>query len=224
MKANIPMTEAARTNLNSKLERRRRPLVASVALLSALGVVVTACSSAPPTTMSGFLSSYSRLERVSDTRLKFVSPMLRGYRSFIVDPVQMRSQRGDLKPEDRAEVARYFRTALVSELRDRGFTVTDTPDAGTGRVRIALTNVQDATWWMKMHPGSSLAGAGRGGVAMEGEIIDSVTGDQLAAVVQSGVGSQFTLGNFSTVADVKNVIDQWVKAVGERLTELRASR
>jgi hypothetical protein len=42
--------------------------------------------------------------------------------------------------------------------------------------------------------------------------------------VQSGVGSQFTVANFSTVADIENVIDQWVKVACDRLDELRATR
>lgn len=160
---------------------------------------------------------------MSETRLRFVAPELAGYSSFMVDPIQVRTQRGGLDPGDRAEIANHFHASLVKELGDRGFQVTSRAGNRTARIRVALTDVRDATWWMKLHPGSSLAGAGRAGAAMEGEIIDSVTGDQLAGVVQSGVGSQFTLGNFSTVADVKNVIDQWVATAGERLVELRGS-
>lgn len=52
---------------------------------------------------------------------------------------------------------------------------------------------------------------------------DAVTGEQLAAVVQTGVGSQFTVLNFSTVSDVKSTIDQWVKNACDRLDELRAA-
>jgi hypothetical protein len=196
-----------------------------VALVCAVGAAaLTGCSSAPSTTQTGFLSDYTDLTSVSNTRMRFISPELKNYGSFIVDPVQMSSQKGALKPEDRAEVARYFRESLVTLLRERGYALTDRAGSGTARVRVALTNVHESTWWMKLHPGSSLAGAGRAGAAMEGEIIDSVTGEQLAAVVQSGVGSQFTVGNFSTVADVKNVIDQWVKDAGDRFDEMRAAR
>ncbi len=45
---------------------------------------------------------------------------------------------------------------------------------------------------------------------MEGEVIDSVTGEQLAAVVQSARGSQFEL-------------DQWEQAE-HQLQELRSCR
>jgi hypothetical protein len=56
---------------------------------------------------------------------------------------------------------------------------------------------------------------------MEGEIIDSVTGNQLAAVVQAGKATQFKLDSFSTLNDVKETIDEWAKTAGERLDDLR---
>ncbi len=186
-----------------------------------LALLLGGCSSAPEATHSGFLSDYSRLEDAGEHRMRHVSPALKSYQSFIIDPVQMSSQRGEMTPEDRAEVARYFRESFVKLLRARGYAVTETAGAGTARVRIALTSVNESTWWMKLHPASSLSGAGRAGAAMEGEIIDSVTGDQLAAVVQSGAGSQFTVGNFSTLADIKNLIDQWSKQAGDNLDALR---
>lgn len=194
-------------------------------LLPVFVVMATAgfagCSSAPALTHSGFLSDYSSLRSEGENRMRYRSTRLKDYSSFIIDPVQMRSQQGKLSAEERAKVSLYFRQSLSDSLRARGYNVTTTPGARTARVRVAITNVQESTWWQKLHPGSSLAGAGRGGAAMEGEVIDSVTGEQLAAVVQSGVGSQFTVGNFSTVADIENTIDQWVKTACDRLDELR---
>lgn len=192
---------------------------AAVVVGAAAGV--SGCTSAPPLTSTGFLSDYSKLRAAGENRVRYTSVRLKDYSTFTVDPVEMRSQRAPLSSTERAEIAVYFRESLAASLQRRGYNVTQSPGARTARIRVALTNVQESTWWQKLHPGSSLAGAGRGGAAMEGELIDSVTGDQLAAVVQSGVGSQFTVGNFSTVADLKNVIDQWVKTACDRLDELR---
>lgn len=194
-----------------------KPLGLALLLSTLLG----GCSSAPEMTRAGFLSDYSRLTSVNDSRMRYIAPELREYKSFIVDPVQMSTQKGDLSAEDRAEITLYFRDTLTGILMNRGYVITETPGVGVARVRIAITGVQDSTWWLKLHPGSNLSGAGRGGAAMEGEIIDSVTGEQLAGVVQSSSGSQFTVGNFSTVADIKNVIDEWAKTAGDRLDELR---
>lgn len=190
-------------------------------LLCAISMV--GCSSAPALTHTGFLSSYDRLETVNDNRMRYIAPELKNYQAFIIDPVQISSQKGQLKPEDRAEIATYFRESLVKVLGETGYKVTSTPGVGTARIRVALTNVQDSKWWMKVHPVGNLAGGGRGGASMESEIIDSVTGEQLAAVVQAGTGSQFTAFNYSTVSDIKSTIDEWARNAGQRLAELRAS-
>ncbi len=178
------------------------------------------CSSPPQPIMTGFLTDYSNLAVETEYRSRYTSLALGDYSEFMVDPVKIRSDKSPLDPEQRAEVAIYFRDALIAELRDRGYTVTDGPGFGVARIRVAITNVNESTWWQKIHPASSLAGAGRGGAAMEGEVIDSITGDQVAAVVQSGVGSQFTLGNFSTLSDIRNVIDTWVDIAVDRLDAL----
>lgn len=180
------------------------------------------CSSAPPVTQTGFLSDYSKLSPAGENRMRYQSPSIVEYSSFIIDPVQFRSESGGLSREQRAEVASYFHETLTQTLRNRGYTVTDSSGVTIARIRVAITNINDSTWWKKIHPASSLAGAGRGGASMEGEIIDSVSGKQLAAVVQAAVGSQFTIANFDTVSDIKNVIDRWVMTACDRLDELRA--
>ena len=191
-----------------------------ISIVCAACLLLGGCSSAPPVTQTGFLSSYTDLTPAGENRMRYTSPSVTSYSTFIVDPVQVSSQKGKLSPEQRAEVANHFRESLSRELTRRGYTVTATPGPKTARFRIAITNVHESTWWKKVHPASSLAGAGRGGAAMEGEVIDSVTGEQLAAVVQSGVGSQFTVANFSTVSDINNVIDQWVTNACDRMDEL----
>lgn len=196
----------------------------AAATIGAGASLLGGCSSAPETTHSGFLSDYSRLTPVDKTRMTFQTGKIRNYKAFIVDPVTFMSTRSKLDPEQRATVAVYFRDTVINTLRSKGYEITDRPSTGTARVRIAVTGVNESTWWMKLHPASNMTGAGRGGAAMEGEVIDSVTGEQLGATVQSGVGSQFTLGNFSTTADIQNVIDEWAKIFSQRLDEIRSEK
>lgn len=106
----------------------------------------------------------------------------------------------------------------------QGLGVVDRPGVGVARVRLALTDVAKSTWWQKIHPASRMTGAGTGGAAMEGEVIDSVTGEQVAAIVQAGQGNQFDFSAFSTLADVKNAIDAWAEQAGARLKELRSTK
>jgi hypothetical protein len=189
-------------------------------VLTLIVIAMTGCGSKPLTT-SGFLSDYSNLNKISDQRMNFIGPELSTYNAYIVDPVEMRIDREILKPEDRADVANYLRESFAKILTDRDYTVATRPGVGVARIRMAITDVQKSTWWMNLHPGTKLTGAGAGGASMEGEVIDSVTGAQLAAVVQAGRGNQFELDTFSEIDDVKDVIDQWAKTAGERLDELR---
>jgi hypothetical protein len=59
---------------------------------------------------------------------------------------------------------------------------------------------------------------------MEAEVIDSVSGEQLAAAIRAGKGKQFELNPFSTIDDVKSTIDQWAELAGERLDELKKGK
>ena len=114
-----------------------------------------------------------------------------------------------------------MRNSLRKALRDNGFRLTETPDSDIGLIRVAITDVQKSKWYLNLHPATKLTGAGLGGASMEGEVVDSVTGKQLGAVVQSGKGNQFELDTFSELDDVKDVIDRWTEAAGKRLRELR---
>lgn len=192
-------------------------------LLAVLATVVTGCGTPPPTT--GFLSDYSRLEVMDGGKMRFISPRFSEYDAFIIDPVEIRtSPKSGLSAQQRAEVARYFRQRFFEVLERNGYRVVRDASTGTARVRLALTEIQEATWWMNVMPTSKVTGAGTGGASMEGEVIDSVTGEQLAAVVKSGRGNQFELDTFDALDDVKDVIDQWAEEAEKRLRELRGAR
>lgn len=180
------------------------------------------CASAPAPT--GFLRDYSRLQRVEDGKLRYISPKLKEYSRFMVDPVELHTQKQVLSPEQRAEVARYMHDAFEKVLVNGGFEVAHQPGVGVARVRLAITEVNKTKWYLNLHPATKASGEGMGGAAMEGEVVDSVSGEQLAAIIQVRHASQFRLNVFSTINDVKNVIDQWAEAASERLKEIRAAR
>ena len=191
-----------------------------IVLIPLLGLVLSACGPAP-LTRTGFLSDYSRLQKSDTHRMRFISPQLSHYTAYMIDPVEMRIDRTVLKPNHRAEVARYMRDAISQVLTARGYRLANTAGTDTARLRIAITDVQKSTWWMNVHPGTKLTGAGTGGASMEGEVIDSVTGAQVAAVIQSGKGNQFELDTFSEIDDVEDVIDKWAENAGKQLDDLR---
>jgi len=62
---------------------------------------------------------------------------------------------------------------------------------------------------------------GRAGV--EGEILDGVTEERLAAAVDRRAGTKALRGGISTWADVQNAFDFWSERLRTRLAELRKS-
>lgn len=200
--------------------RTRIGFVAVCAVWLASGLV--GCSSSPPLRQTGFLSTYDNLRPAGENRMRYISPELRDYTAFIVDPVESRLEDGVLSPDDRAAALNYFREAMIRAIRAAGFAVTDDVGPHVARVRLALTGVAKSEWWMKLYPAARFSGAGTGGAAMEGEVIDSMTGRELGAVVQAASGNQFNLANFSTLSDVESAIDKWADNARQRLEEMRA--
>lgn len=209
------------TSTNSFQHTHQVATIAGSALLLC-AAMLSGCATTPELTHSGFLSDYSKLSAVDGSRMRFESPTSDQYHSFILVPVQVMVSGGVLNPEERAEVARYFLDQFERAFADTGFRVTDEPGVGVAQVRLALTDVAESTWWKKIHPVSRAVGAGTGGAAMEAEVVDSVTGEQIAAVIQAGKGNQFNLTNFSTLADVKSAIGSWARIAADRLRELNA--
>jgi len=196
----------------------RTALLACVLALTGAG-----CTSSSPPPPSGFLSDYSALEVADDDGThRYASPELKNYNAFIVDPVELRNQgkKTSVRTAEQTEVARYFTESLADTLRRHGYRVVDTPGAGVARFRVALTDIQASKWWRNHQP-QAVEASGTGGAAMEGEVVDSVTGRQVAAVIQRGQGQQAALDEFSTLDDVKDTIDQWTRSAAARLDEIR---
>ncbi len=189
-----------------------------------LACVMVGCASKPPLTQSGVLHDYSKLEEVNPNMMRYISPKLKSYNAFIIDPITFTVPPTRLSPEDRATVARYFRSKLIELLKSRQYDVVDDVGPNIARIQIGMTDVAKSTWWQKIHPASRVAGAGTGGAACEGEIIDSITGEQLAAWIRTSSGNQFNFLAFTTVADVQSAIDKWASDAAKRLDEMRKSQ
>ncbi len=203
-----------------------RSLFARLTILGAIAGAVLAggCASKPGITQTGFLSDYSKLESVNDSRMRYESPRASEYARVIIDPVQVAVGEGKLDASERAELARHFHDELVRAVQGAGYQTTTRAGVGVARVRVALTRVAASSWWQKVHPVSRAVGAGTGGAAMEGEVIDSVTGEQIGAVIQAGTGNQFDVLAFSTMDDIKNAVSQWADILSARLKELHDAR
>jgi hypothetical protein len=190
-------------------------------LVLCLFLVLPACAAkAPPP--SGFLSDYARLEKVDQSRLRYVSDDLAAYDAYLIDPVAIRVLNAGLSDAERSEISRHFHDTLVRILTAHGHMVAEAPGPRVARVRVALAGATETVWIFNLHPAMKLSGIGAGGAAIEGEILDSVTGEQLAAWIHAGRGSQFELDTFDSIDDIKDVITRWTEEAVTRLDELHA--
>lgn len=194
----------------------------SLALAGLLACVLGGCHESPPIQQTGFLSDYSKLEEKSPNKMSYASPELRNYKAFLIDPIVFRIPPQKLSEPERADVARHFHQVLTQLLEKRGYRIVTEPEVDAARVRIAMTDINRSTWWLRLHPAMRASGVGSGGAALEIEVIDSVTGEQLAAGIVTSPGSQFDIGAYSTVQEVNSAIDKWADQAGKRLDELRA--
>jgi hypothetical protein len=147
------------------------------------------------------------------------------YSGFIVDPVPVRfykgaKSEGKLTDEQITDLTNYMHTKIVEAVQSAGKKVAYQPAAGVARIRVALTDMEKSSA-VSILPQASLLGAGIGGASMEAEVVDSMTGKQIGAVVESKQGSRMPFANLGDWTAAKNVIDSWAARFQKRLEESR---
>lgn len=189
-----------------------------VHLLILINVAVAAglggCESSAPSAKvpaTGFLSDYSRLEPISETSYRYINPKydLGNYGKFIVEKVEVLFDYGtqaEVKNWDEVEQLRTYMLRALKDAIEPDLTVVSQPGPGVARVRTALTNIRRASAF-KM-----------GGVSMEIELIDSRTGEQIAAIVESQKKGG-PLGEYYDWENAKAIMDEWGKRFYTRLKE-----
>ncbi len=194
--------------------------------LVALQLCLCACA-APPVSeidQSGFLSDYSKLEKIDDNMLRFVDKSVGDFSSFIIDPIVIAFRQPPDKQvftdEDLSEVAEYYEEAVIEALsKDEGYPIVELPGPGVARLRIGITNVEETIGILNITIYTKRTGLGLGGASFEGEIVDSVTGKQLAAVVRWGTGSRILKSGITHTGDAKIAINRWAKDLRAQVDE-----
>ena len=193
--------------------------------VSAMVLFLAACAApVKEGARSGFISDYSNIEKVDDNAYRYVSDDIANYSKFVVDPVKMlyepNADDPEFKQEELDELVEYFGNSIEEALtKDDGYELVSEPGPGVARIRAAITQVDDTIGALNVTIYTKITGAGLGGAAMEGEIVDSVTGAQLAAVIQWGSGSRVLRAGYTHTGDAKILINRWTKNARERLDE-----
>jgi len=196
--------------------------------VSCIMVVICGCGGVEQS-RTGFLSDYSKLKTASGDSYRYMDEQALGkYSGFIVDDVKVHfftgasaieeKGKGKITEQELKDLTNYFQTAIVKAISDSGRKVVHQAGPGVARIRVALTDIKE-TGALNVLPQASLLGAGVGGAAMEAEVVDSVTGNQIGAAVESRKGSRVPFANLGDWGTAKGVIDHWAKRFSDRLDE-----
>lgn len=199
-----------------------------------------AASGMKDVTKSGFLVDYSKLKAGGEDRAALVyikeGANFKRYDKVMFDRVAiMLSDKAEYKVVDPAvmnEFTTYYQTALINAIKG-GYQLVDKPGPGVLRVRAAITGVKPSkptantlstilpVGWITSGATKAVSGdnMGTGEAATEIDVLDSLTGQRLAAAVDRRQGGKSAFrGKW---VDTKNAFDFWAKRFRERLDEAR---
>ena len=191
-------------------------------------VALGACATVDEPKQTGFLSDYSKLERDTDGQWRYSGPKTGEYSMFYIEPVAILFEQKDdpeFSPDELEQLKTYLALRMSQRLsEDDGYEVVFGPGPGVASFRMGITDVDGSIAALNLSIYTRVTGAGLGGIAAEGELVDSVTGEQLAAAIRWGSGSrvmgrgtQVLEGEVSKLADAKGVIDRWAKDMRKRI-------
>ena len=173
---------------------------------------------------SGFLRDYSRLVETGDNSYVYVGQDLGNYSSFMIDPVALLFTQDSEKPEFNQTELDEIKDYVVAELtdaltKDNAYKIVASPAPGIARIRVGITSLDASTGAYNVLIYTKVTGAGLGGIATESEVVDSITGEQLAAAIHWGSGSRVLRAGFTPAGDAKILIDRWVKLARKAIDE-----
>ena len=212
----------------------------------ALAMIVVGCSStgqARSATASGFLGDYSQLKEggKGEAKLVYVAPDAhwQSYRKILMEPVTIwaNEKTDKVSKEDQQALVDHLTASVQAALKD-DYEFVNKLGPDVIRLRVAITEARGSNVPMdtlttvvpQARTLTSLGGLVTGTAAfvgkagVEGELLDSVTNQRLAAAVDGRVGQKKLIGGgvFEKWADVKDSFDFWAQRLKTRLTELRA--
>lgn len=175
----------------------------------------------PQAAKTGFLKDYSQLEPHPeiDGRHRYINPKIdfSKYNKFIVEPVAVNlSKEGkerDIDPKEMDKLAKYFRKQIGLELR-KGYQLVENPGPGVARIRTSISDVDKTLPYLNIHPGTKLMGGGLGGAGAEMEVVDSQSGQRIAAAIDNQKGSRLSIGaGLTWYGHAEEVMKNWAEDV-----------
>ena len=199
-------------------------VIRTICFAGIASAMAAGCATVQDPGQKGFLSDYSKLEEIEENHLVYDSGKFGNYSKFIIEPIVMLYRQPEEKrvfdDEELEDLQAHFATKVREALtKDDGYQVVDVPGPGTATLHIGITDVDDTIGALNISIYTKITGAGLGGAAFEGEVVDSMTGEQIAAVSRWGSGSRILRAGFTHTGDAKILMDRWAKHLRERIDE-----
>jgi len=198
---------------------------------------------------SGFLSNYSELQpdpNNSDLLVYWKSKDdLKTSNKFILDPVIVyllpEAQKEGIDPAQLAKLAQYFTNAVKDSLtKPAGYELVTQPGPGVMVLRLAITNLApnggkenagvkgaEIAATHAVAPGVSLLipRVSVGKVSIEGEVVDSVSGDVMVSFMTSKSGRRYFSGlkAYEKWGDIDAAFRDWAKSLRQSLDKAHES-
>ena len=157
---------------------------------------------------SGFLTRYDQLHPVDATTWRYVdAAQIRTCRKFKIEPAQVLVKSYDGSPvgDEGRMAADYVAMALVKALSDR-YQITSIPGPNVGSLRIAITGAEKRGTQLELR--------------MEGEVLDSATHAQMAALMTSELSEEHDK-NWSSQLTFRQMVTTWAADFRHMLDEVQ---
>ena len=187
---------------------------------------------------SGWMKNYDSLT-YNEERNAFVffNEAKRGkYNKVILEEVVIYSEDGEAEGEIAEKSTRYLADGIADLLKSKGIAASE-PGADVLRVKMAITAVEKSKEDLKAYNFVPVAAVFRGAQAatgnvstyidamFEAEMVDSVSGDRVAAIVAKGIEeTEKRSGDEFTFEDVKPTLDKWLAQYSKTLDGYLARR
>ncbi|MFA5005523.1 MAG: DUF3313 domain-containing protein [Candidatus Omnitrophota bacterium] len=224
--------------------------IARTVSIGAITLVIAACATTeqvPDVRMSGFLGSYSQLHRGKPGQAEFTyrnpDVDLNKYQKVILDSVQLwaadnkNSALSKLSRQDQQLLVDYLYVALRDALQ-KDYTIVNEPGPDVMRIRCAITEARADSPVKDLLSTVTPIGLGIsyakrlvvgthsavGVVSVEGELLDSLTSQRIAAVIDRRAGTKSLLGKPTRWGDVQDAFNFWARRMQTNLALLRAQQ
>ena len=187
---------------------------------------------------SGFLHDYSQLQKNDQypAYLVYINPKANWskYNAIMIDSVSLWAAEDKLSAEDRQMITGLMYNALFDALA-KNFAIVKTPGMNVLRLRMALTEAEQSKVVLNLVTSvipqlrvlTTVGGMAAdtsalvGEASAEGEILDSVTDERLAAAVDRQTGTKALIRGekFSSWGDVQLACNYWADRIDQFLVK-----